>query len=61
MPYVRNFTSISVVREGHGVSDVKMSDEDVLCTVKNTLMKEHIWINRVASEFVFQLAWRSNV
>ena len=42
------------------VCDVKVTDEDVLIAsnmminAKNTLMKERIWINRVASETVFQ-------
>ena len=40
--------------------DVKMTDGDVLLAsnmmikAKNTPMKERIWINRVASEAVFQ-------
>ena len=33
----------------------------MMIKAKNTLMEERIRINRVASEFVFQLAWRSSV
>ena len=42
------------------VCDEKVTDEDgflsssVMIKARNTLMKERIWINRVASEFVFQ-------
>ena len=42
------------------VCDVNVTDEDgflsrsMMIKAKNTLMKERIWINRVASEIVFQ-------
>ena len=41
-------------------NDVKVTDEDgflsrsMMIKAKNTIMKERIWINRVASESVFQ-------
>ena len=42
------------------MSDVKVTDEDGLLSrsmmikASNTIMKERIWINRVASKIVFQ-------
>ena len=41
-------------------NDIKVTDEDgslsrsMMIKAKNTIMKERIWINRVASEIVFQ-------